>query len=103
MVIVSVNFKLSNDVSRSDLKSKFLETASMYQTTPGLIRKNYLYDEERHVGGGIYLFDSMANAKAWFDEERIAWLAERYSDPVIHFFDNPVVVDNVTQEIIVED
>ena len=49
MVIVSVNFKLSNDVSRSDLKSKFLETAPMYQTTAGLIRKNYLYDEERHV------------------------------------------------------
>jgi hypothetical protein len=103
MVIVSVNFKLSNDVSRSDLKSKFLETAPMYQTTAGLIRKNYLYDEERHVGGGIYLFDSMANAKSWFDEERIAWLAERYSDPVIHFFDSPVVVDNVTQEIVVED
>jgi len=103
MVIVSVNFKLSNDVSRSDLKSKFLETAPMYQTTVGLIRKNYLYDEERHVGGGIYLFDSMANAKAWFDEERVAWLAERYSDPMIHFFDSPVVVDNVTQEIVVED
>jgi len=103
MVIVSVNFKLSNDVSRSDLKSKFLETAPMYQTTVGLIRKSYLYDEERHVGGGIYLFDSMANAKAWFDEERVAYLAERYSDPVIHFFDSPIVIDNVTKEVIVED
>jgi len=103
MVIVSVNFKLSKEISRADLKSKFLETAPMCQTAAGLIRKNYLYDEERHVGGGIYLFDSMANAKAWFDEERIAWLAERYSDPLIHFFDSPVVVDNVTQEIVVED
>jgi hypothetical protein len=42
----------------------------------------------------------MENAKSWFDDERIAWITERYSKPDIQFFDNPVLVDNDKGEIV---
>ena len=100
MIIVVVTFPISSDLDAATLKEKFLETAPMYQDTPGLIRKNYLADAELHRAGGVYCFDTIDNAKRWFDEERIAWITERYSKPDIQFFENPVMVDNDKGEII---
>ena len=100
MIVVLVTFPISSDLDAATLKEKFLETAPMYQETSGLIRKNYLAGLERHRAGGVYCFDTMENAKGWFDAERIAWIAERYSKPDIQFFENPVMVDNDKGEII---
>ena len=41
----------------------------------------------------------MANAKNWFDEERIDWITNRYSKPDLKFYENPVTVDNNSDEI----
>ena len=100
MIVVLVTFPISSDLDAALLKEKFLETAPMYRDTQGLIRKNYLADLERHRAGGVYCFDTMENAKQWFDDERIAWITERYSKPDIQFFDNPVMVDNDKGEIV---
>ena len=42
----------------------------------------------------------MENAKGWFDEARINWITDRFSKPDIKYFQNPVIVDNKTNEII---
>ena len=100
MIIVVVTFKIPNDVDASNLKEKFKETAPLYQNAKGLIRKNYIADMGTHHAGGVYCFDTMENAKKWFDDERIEWLTNRYSEPNLQFFDNPVIIDNVTGEIV---
>ena len=38
--------------------------------------------------------------KNWFDEERIDWITNRYSKPDLKFYENPVTVDNNSDEII---
>ena len=100
MIIVVVTFKISNNLDASVLKEKFKETAPLYQNAEGLIRKNYIADMDTHHAGGVYCFDTMKNARKWFDDERIKWLTNRYSKPNLQFFDNPVIVDNVTGEIV---
>ena len=82
------------------LREKFLETAPIYKTTPGLIRKNYISDLKNNIAGGIYCFDNMLNAKRWFDNERIEWITNRYSKPKLKFYENFVVVDNESKKII---
>lgn len=99
MVIVIVKFRLPQGITEEVLREKFLETAPMYQETTGLIRKNYLSDIESGIGGGVYCFDTMENAKAWFSEDRIAWLGQRYSNPDVKFFASPVLVDNQSGKI----
>ena len=42
----------------------------------------------------------MENATSWFDEDRVKWITERFSTPDIKFYENPVIVDNNTDEII---
>ena len=100
MIVVIVTFPVSAELDTRVLKEKFLETAPLYQDAKGLIRKNYLADMEKNCSGGVYFFDTVENAKTWFDDERIEWISNRYSKPNIQFFDSPVTVDNIAGEII---
>ena len=100
MIITIVNFKIDSELTDSVLKEKFLETSPIYKETPGLIRKNYICDTSKNLAGGVYCFDNIENAKSWFDEARINWITDRFSKPDIKYFQNPVIVDNKTNEII---
>ena len=53
MITVVVTFSIPSEVSASVLEEKFLETAPMYLETPGLVRKNYLYDRVTLEAGGM--------------------------------------------------
>ena len=100
MIIAIVTFKIDGELTDSVLKEKFLETSPIYKDTRGLIRKNYICDTSKNLAGGVYCFDNLDNAKRWFDEDRVKWITERYSVPDIKFYENPVIVDNNTDEII---
>ena len=100
MIITIVTFKIDSELTGSVLKGKFLETSPIYKETPGLIRKNYICDTSKNLAGGVYCFDNIENAKKWFDEERVNWITDRFSKPDIKFYENPVIVDNNTDEII---
>jgi len=63
----------------------------------GLIRKDYLNGESGT--GGVYLWDSRQSAEAWFTEERIAQLTERFAvRPRLTWYDTHVTVDNLKDE-----
>ena len=100
MIIAVVKFKIPSELDDETLKEKFLETAPIYKDTAGLIRKNYICDTSKNLAGGVYCFNNIENAKSWFDEDRVTWITERFSAPDIKFYENPVVVDNNTDEII---
>ena len=100
MIIVKVTFQIPKDLDLPTLMGKFEETAPMCRDTKGLIRKNYICDLDKSIGGGIYCFEARENADEWFDEERIEWLTNRFSKPDIEYFENPVIVDNAAGEII---
>jgi len=100
LIIVKVTFQIPKDLDLAALKGKFEETAPMYRDTKGLIRKNYICDLDKSIGGGIYCFESRKDADNWFDDARIEWLTNRYSKPDIEYFENPVIVDNIAGEIL---
>ena len=54
------------------------------------------------MAGGVYIFDNSENAHAWFDESRIQWLTDRYSEPEITYFDSPIKVNNDSNQIYIE-
>jgi len=100
MIIAIVTFEIDKELNDTVLKEKFLGTSPIYKDTPGLIRKNYICDTSKNLAGGVYCFDNLVNAKSWFDEDRVKWITERFSAPDIKFYENPVIVDNNTDEII---
>jgi hypothetical protein len=63
----------------------------------GLIRKDYLNGETGT--GGVYLWDSRASAEAWFTEERVGELTQRFGvRPRLTWYDTYVTVDNLKGE-----
>ena len=59
-------------------------------------------NENKNIAGGVYIFDNSKNAYAWFDESRIQWLTDRYSEPEISYFDSPVEVNNDSNKIYIK-
>jgi hypothetical protein len=63
----------------------------------GLIRKDYLNGETGT--GGVYLWESRDAAEAWFTEDRIAELTQRFGvRPRLTWYDTHVTVDNLKGE-----
>jgi hypothetical protein len=101
MIIAITSFQLPKPVTRDEARSIFLTTAPTYQGVTGLYRKSYVVSDDGSSVGGIYLWNSRAEAEAMFTESWRAYVREKYdSDPSVTYFDSPVMVDNISHEIL---
>ncbi|PIW27837.1 MAG: monooxygenase [Rhodospirillales bacterium CG15_BIG_FIL_POST_REV_8_21_14_020_66_15] len=101
MITVVVNFDLPPGTTLADATARYLDSSKKYLGAPGLVRKHYLYNAEQMKGGGAYVFETREQAKALFNADWIASITERYgAAPILTYFETPVVVDNVTGEIV---
>jgi len=101
MITAITTFKLPKPIAREEARAIFLSTAPKYQGVPGLVRKVYVLSEDGSTVGGIYLWNSRVDADAMYTESWRAFVREKYNtEPLVTYFDSPVVVDNVTHEIL---
>jgi hypothetical protein len=101
MITVFTTFQLPKPITRDEARRIFLSTAPKYRGVAGLIRKCYVLSEDGSTAGGIYLWNSRAEAEAMYTEGWRAFVREKYgSEPSLAYFETPVVVDNVTGEIL---
>jgi hypothetical protein len=101
MITALIQFKLPKPVTRAQAQEIFLSTAPKYRETPGLIRKYYLLSLDGGTGGGVYLWRSREDAERLYTVEWKKFIFEKYgSEPTVTYFESPVIVDNLTGEII---
>jgi hypothetical protein len=101
MITALVQFKLPQSVTLEKAQEIFLSTAPKYRDTPGLLRKYYVLSQDGGTAGGVYLWRSREDAEALYTKEWQDSVRERYgAPPSITFFESPVIVDNVTNEIL---
>ena len=94
MITAVVRFPLSEGTTRNDARTMFEKSAPNYRGVPGLIRKYYLYGDDR-TGGGVYLWESREAAERFYSASWKSTIAQRYgSPPEILFYETPVIVDN---------
>lgn len=85
-------------------REKYLENtkaiAGRFTDIPGLIRKQFLFDETTGTAGGVYLWETREQAEACY---RGVWrenfMKSMGVEPNIQFFESLVVVDNELDEI----
>ena len=103
MITAIVEFQLPRPLSLEEARTTFQSTAQKYVNMPGLVRKYYFLTEDGAKAGGIYLWKSKQDALAVYTDEWKAFVRGKYgTEPKLTFLDCPVVVDNTTNEIIVE-
>lgn len=94
-VTAVVRFPFPEVKTEEELIASFESSSALYRDVPGLLRKYYLMSEDRRSGGGVYIFESRADAERVHDEVWRNRLRERMGvEPDVQYFDSPVIVDN---------
>ena len=103
MITSITRFQLPPGVPTEAVKNGFVEVAPKFKQPSGLLRKYFLISEDRKTAGGVYLWNSMEQARAFSEGVLRPMIRDKFQvEPSIEYFDAPVVVDNVTSEIIAE-
>lgn len=101
MITTIVEFRLPQALSLEQARATFLGTAPRYQGMDGLLRKYYYLSEDGARAGGIYLWESREHAERVYTDEWKAFVRGKYgSEPSLVWLQSPVVVDNVTSELV---
>jgi hypothetical protein len=104
MIIAVTTFTLPKPITLEEARNIFLSTAPKYRGVQGLLRKHYVLSEDGGTAGGVYLWNSRTEAEAMYTESWRAFVREKYgTDPTVTYFDSPVVVDNVAQQVIADE
>jgi hypothetical protein len=102
MITAIVQFKVAKDVSRDEVLTNMRNAAPRFESVAGLIRKNFLFDEARGIGGGVYTWKTRAAAEELYAESG-AWrqaIRDLYGvDPEVTMFETPIIVDNAAGKI----
>jgi hypothetical protein len=63
MITAIVASKLPPGLTREQWQEQIKQVATRFQNVPGLIRKQFLYND-KGVGGGVYLWETREAAEA---------------------------------------
>ncbi len=100
MIIAMTSFALPAAITTQEARLIFMSTAPKYQQVPGLLKKHYILSEDGKTAGGIYLWNSRAEAEAMYTPEWYQFVEEKYQTKAsVTFLASPVTVDNVDKEI----
>jgi hypothetical protein len=103
MITSITRFQLPSGIPTEAVKNGFREVAPHFQHPSGLLRKYFLISEDRKTGGGVYLWNSIEQARAFSEDVLRPMIKSKFQvEPSIEYFETPVVVDNLTSEIIAD-
>lgn len=100
MITAVVTARYPQGLTRDRYLENTKAIAGRFQAIPGLIRKQFLFDEKSGMAGGVYLWETREQADACY---RGVWrenfLKSMGTEPTIQFFESLVVIDNEQDEI----
>jgi hypothetical protein len=100
MIVTIVTFRLSEPTTLAEISKIFQATAPKYRGVQGLLRKNYFMSEDGQRAGGIYLWESSADADRLYSAEWKTFVQSKYGvPPSIEYLHSPVMVDNSAGKI----
>jgi hypothetical protein len=95
MIVAIVTFRLPKPTSLDEITKTFQSTAPRYQGIPGLLRKNYWLSEDGRRAGGIYVWETRADAERVYTVDWKKLVESKYGNPPeIEYLHSPVMVDN---------
>jgi hypothetical protein len=102
VITAIVQFALPQPVAPEKAREMFSNSAPRYVGVAGLVRKYFLLSQDGSTAGGVYLWESQTDAERMYTVEWKRSIADKYgAEPSVTYFESPVIVDNVTGEIMV--
>ena len=95
MITEIITFNIPDGMTRGEVVANYRRSAPSWRANPDLIRKNYLYDAESRRAGGVYLWRTLEAAHRARDAAWVERVNRTYgSQPVVQYFETPLVADN---------
>jgi hypothetical protein len=95
MIVTIVTFQLKEPATLAEITKTFQGTAPNYRGLKGLIRKNYIVSEDGRKAGGVYVWETRADADRVYTPEWKEFVTSKYgTPPSIEYLNSPVMVDN---------
>lgn len=95
MIVAIVTFQLPKPATVEEITKIFQGTAPRYQGMKGLVRKNYVLSEDGRRAGGVYVWETRADAERVYNADWKKAVADKYgAPPTIEYLHSPVMVDN---------
>ncbi len=103
MITAIVRYRLPAHIGREECRAHFLKIAPGFGAVPGLVRKQFIWSE-RGVAGGIYQWESIEAAEAFYQGPWLSGIVARYgSHPDIDYFTTVAITDNPGGAVTVPD
>ena len=94
MITAIVRYKLPAAIGSDECRAHFHKIAPNFKSAKGLISKHFIWSETG-VAGGVYQWESLAAAKAFYSGPWLKGILERYGMyPEIDYFEVFAVTDN---------
>jgi len=101
MITEYVLFGLPAGITRDEVLQGMRDVARKWRKEKDLIRKTFVYDPAAGQAGAFYLWKNRQAAERAHGQEWRQGVRAKYgSDPVIRYFDTPMVVDNALNQVI---
>ncbi len=103
MKTVLVTYNLPGKPPRQAIREKFADAANnIFKGLPGLMSKQFCYDETTGDGHSVYLWESEEQAKEFFAPDFAEHFREVFGvDPTITHLDIQVLLDNRAGDVVV--
>lgn len=100
MITAFVTVPLPGDLTREKWLENTRAIAARFQGVPGLARKNFIFNRDTGLGGGVYTWESRAIAEKFYAGPWRDNIVKLFGvEPRIQYFESPVIVDNVAGKI----
>jgi hypothetical protein len=94
MITAIVRYKLPAHIGRAECLEHFHKIAPGFAGVKGLIRKQFIW-RENGVAGGVYQWETLADAKAFYGGAWLDGIRARYgADPEIEFYTTFAITEN---------
>lgn len=94
MITAIVRYELPATIGREACRAHFAKIAAGFGDAKGLVRKQFIWNESG-TAGGVYLWETLADAKRFYQGPWLQGILERYGMyPEIEYFTTFAVTDN---------
>jgi Putative mono-oxygenase ydhR len=97
MITALVLYDLPANIDREACRQHFLKIAPDFLDVPGFVRKQFIHDVNGGVAGGSYIWETLADAKAFYSGTWLDGIRARYGcEPRVTYFETFAVADQAT-------
>lgn len=94
MITAIVLYDLPASIGLEDCRAHFTAIAPDFLPVPGFVRKQFICSSDGSIAGGVYMWESQADAERFYNGPWMECIIERYGNaPRIDYFETVALAD----------